>query len=110
MPGDEAMDDIEDEKGDQEGLGALAQQDEDRPVEQRAIDLLQRRLDRKRADLLLAAAIEMEEREGAALVRRALLAAGRHHQGIGAIGDLAHLDEADGRQAQDSLDLQLELP
>src|SRR5262249_11737337 len=32
-----------------------------------------------------------------------------HHYRIGAIGGLAHLDEAHGRQAQNPLDLQLDL-
>src|SRR5215472_13082907 len=32
-----------------------------------------------------------------------------HHYRIGAIGGLAHLDEANGRQAQNPLDLQLDL-
>jgi hypothetical protein len=38
-----------------------------------------------------------------------LMGAGGHHHGVGAIGGLAHFDEADVRQVKNPVDLQLEL-
>src|SRR5262245_23256791 len=51
----------------------------------------------------------MEKREFAAHSGVVLATTAAHHYRIGAIGYLAHLDEANGRQAKNSLDLQLEL-
>ena len=41
--------------------------------------------------------------------RADLMRAGGHHHRIGAIGDFAHFDEADGRQVKNPVDLQFEL-
>src|SRR5262249_52488245 len=77
--------------------------------EKRVIDFVERGFDRQHAKLLLRAARRMENREGAAHSGVLLAVTAAHHQRIGAIGCLPHLDEANGRQAKDPLDLQLEL-
>src|SRR5260221_3482364 len=109
VPRDEPVGDIEDEKGDQKGLRALAYQDDHRLIEQPAIDLVERGFDRYNAEPLLVAAECMEQREFGAHSGVVLVATGGHHHWIGAIGGLAHFDKAHGRQAKNALDLQLEL-
>ena len=109
VSGDEPVGDIEDEQGHQEDRRALSRHDDDRLVEQRAIDVIQRGFDRQNAELLLPAAGRVEEREFAAHHGALLVSTAAHQQRLGAIGRLADFDEADGRQAKNPLDLQLQL-
>src|SRR5271169_5655511 len=106
---DEPVDDIEDEKGDNECLCALADQDDDRGVEKPTIDIVERGLDRENAQRLLGAPIHMKNWKFSVHIRIGLMGAGRHHHRVGAIGGLAHFDEADVRQLKNPVDLQLEL-
>src|SRR5262249_11378255 len=103
------MGDIEDEKGDEEDRRALADRDNDRLVEEGAIDLVERGFDRQHANLLRLAARRAEKREFAAHSGVVLAATAAHDHRIGAIGCLTPLDEANGRQAKNPFDLQLEL-
>jgi len=109
MTCDEPVDDIQDEKGDNECLCALADQDDDRGVEKPTIDIVERGLDRENAQLLLGAAIHMKNWKCSVHIRIGLMGAGGHHHRVGAIGGLAHFDEADVRQVKNPVDLQLEL-
>src|SRR5262245_12674970 len=103
------MGDIEDEKGDEKDRHALTDRDDDRLIEEGAIDLVERGFDRQHAELLLLAAGRMENREFTAHSGAVLAPTAAHHHRIGAVGCLAHLDEANGRQAKNPLNLQLEL-
>jgi hypothetical protein len=109
MTCDEPVDDKEDEKGHSEGPYALAGKDDDRSVEKVAIDLVERGIDRKNAQLLLGAVKGMKDRKFAVHIRVGLAGASADHHGIGVIGGLAHFDEADVRQVKNPVDLQLEL-
>ena len=73
------------------------------------IDLVERGLDRKNAQLLLGAAKGMKDRKFAMHIRVGLAGAGGDHHGVGVIGGLAHFDETDVRQVKNPVDLQLEL-
>src|SRR5262249_59471477 len=100
---------IENEQGHDEDRGALAAQDDDGLLAQRAIDVVEAGLDRQHAELPLLAAHRSKERE---LVphRRAIPAgASADDHRIAALRGLPYLDEAHGREAEDNLDLQLEL-
>src|SRR5262249_26048115 len=108
MTCDEPVDDIEDEKGDNERLCALADQDDDRCVEKPTIDIVERRLDRENAHVLLAAATHMKNWKFSVHIRVGLMGTGGHHHRVGAIGGLAHFNEADVRQVKNPIDLQLE--
>src|SRR5262245_47764954 len=78
-------------------------------MEEGAMDLVECGFNRQHAKLFLLAARRMDKREGAAHRGMGLAVTAAHHQRIGAIGGLAYLDEAYGRQAQNPLDLQLDL-
>jgi hypothetical protein len=109
MTCDEPVDDNEDEKGDNERLCTLADQNDDRGVEKPAINLVERGLDRENAQRLLGAAKRMRNWKFAMHIRVDLVGAGGDHHGIAATGGLAHFNEADVRQVKNSVDLQLEL-
>src|SRR5262249_22830302 len=96
---DKPVSDVEDKKGDEENLRALADQDDDRLLEEGVMDLVERGFNRQHAKLLLLAARRMDKRECAAHRGMVLAATAAHHYRIGAIAGLAHLDEAHGRQA-----------
>ena len=109
MSRDQPVSEVEDEQGYDEDRCALAGQDDDGLLAERAIDVIEAGLERQHAELVLLAARGTKERE-LAPHRRAIAAgppADDHR--IAAVGGLAHLDEAHGREAQDPLDLQLEL-
>src|SRR5262249_52204259 len=65
VPRDKPVRDVENKKGDEEDRRALAAQDDDRLMEEGAMDLVERGFNRQHAKPLLAAR-RMDKREGAA--------------------------------------------
>jgi hypothetical protein len=109
MSGHEAMGQVEDEQGHKEDRRALASQDFDGLLAELAIDVVEAGLERQDAELLLLAASGAEEGELVAHRCPIAVGAAADDHRISAVGGLAHLDEAHCRQAQNPLDLQLEL-
>src|SRR5262249_38765758 len=66
VPRDQPVREVENKKGDEENLRALADQDDDRFMEESAMDLVERGVNRQHTKLLLLAVRRMDEREGAA--------------------------------------------
>src|SRR5207253_3952490 len=94
VPRDKPVSDRENKKGDEENRRALADQDDDRLMEEGAIDLVKCGFNQQHTKLFLLAARRMDKREGAAHSGMGLTVTAAHHQRIGAIGGLAHFDEA----------------
>jgi hypothetical protein len=109
MAGDEEVKNVEDEERDEKRLGRLACEDDKSPVQEIAVDFAARRLDIKGPDRTLCAADDVIERifSGNAGVRAAL--ADGDVKGIRAIDDLAYLGRANAGQANNAVELQLQL-
>ena len=106
---DQPVDDKKDEKGDGERLYRLTDHDDQRGLEQPAINVVVRGFDRENADQLISAANRIENFEFVPCRWIGLVGTGGHREGGGSIGSLAHLDEAYIRQAKNPADLQLKL-
>src|SRR5262249_16495191 len=76
---DKPVGDGENKKGDEEDGRALADQDDDRLLEEGAMDLVERGFNRQHAKPLLLAARRMDKREGAAHSGMVLAATAAHH-------------------------------
>ncbi len=109
MPGDQAMTEEEDAIGDQEGLRRLAGEDHQDLRQQGLIKFVQGGFEIERADDL-GGTIDLIGDGNLALEGRITLPlAGDHHQGIRGLAGLAHLHRPHIRQAQNAVDLQLQL-
>src|SRR5262249_946103 len=78
VPLHKAVSDVENKKGDEENLRALADQDDDRLMEEGVMDLVERGFNRQHAKPLLLAARRMDKREGAAHSGMVLAATAAH--------------------------------
>src|SRR5690349_18567566 len=109
MMRDEPMNNEEDEEGDDECLGTLADQDDDRLVEELAIDLVQRSPHEQNSEPLFVGVEGVNKREFAAHSGSGIAVPSAHDHPIRAIGGLAYFDETDRRPMQNSVHLQLQL-
>src|SRR5262249_59576360 len=79
VPRDKPVRDVENKKGDGEDRRALADQDDDRLMEEGTMDLVERGFNRQHAKPLLLAARRMDKREGAAHSSVVLAATAAQH-------------------------------
>ncbi len=109
VAGRQPVHDEQDEKGDQESLGRVAQEDDDGLRRQAAVDVRQRRLDMEHADDLRCCAAAhqwklLDDRIGT------LSLAAENRQCMGGRRALPHFHGPHGRQSQDAFELLLQLP